>query len=103
MVAGRAPIWTHEMIHGNSHYVYGNWHVIHKVCAMRTNIDIDDDLIAEAMATTGLTTKKAVVEEALRRLVQRHHRRNAVADMAGLRWEGDPDAMREGREPGQNP
>jgi Arc/MetJ family transcription regulator len=69
---------------------------------MRTNIDIDDDLIAEAMAATGLTTKKATVEEALRRLVRRYHRQNALADMAGLGWEGDLDAMREGREAGQN-
>ncbi len=69
---------------------------------MRTNIDIDDGLIAEAMAATGLTTKKATVEEALRRLVRHHHRNAALADMAGLGWEGDLDAMREGREPGQD-
>ena len=69
---------------------------------MRTNIDIDDELIAEAMTITGLATKKATVEEALRRLVQHHRRRNAVADMAGLGWEGDLDAMREGREFGPN-
>jgi len=70
---------------------------------MRTNIEIDDDLIAEAMAVTGLTTKKATVEEALRRLVRRHRRRNAVTDMAGLGWDGDLDATREGREPVQKP
>jgi Arc/MetJ family transcription regulator len=71
--------------------------------AMRTNIEIDDELIAEAMAATGLTTKKATVEEALRRLVSRHRRRTALADMAGLGWEGDLDAMRDGREPDQTP
>jgi len=70
---------------------------------MRTNIDIDDDLIAEAMAATGLTTKKATVEEALRHLVRRYHRRNAVTDMTGLGWEGDLDTMREGRNHGQTP
>ena len=70
---------------------------------MRTNIDIDEELIAEAMAVTGLTTKKATVEEALRRLVRHHHRRNAVADMAGLGWDGDLDAMREGRDFGPKP
>ena len=64
---------------------------------MRTNIDIDDDLIAEAMAATGLATKKATVEEALRRLVRRHKRLDALSDMAGLGWDGDLDAMREGR------
>lgn len=64
---------------------------------MRTNIEIDDALIAEAMTATGLTTKKATVEEALRRVVERHRRQDAIAGMAGLGWDGDLDAMREGR------
>lgn len=64
---------------------------------MRTNIDIDDGLIAEAMVATGLPTKKAIVEEALRRLVRHTHQRQAIADMAGLGWEGDLGAMRQGR------
>ena len=64
---------------------------------MRTNIDIDDDLIAEAITVTGLPTKKAVVEEALRRLVRQHQRRVAMEKLAGSGWEGDLDAMREGR------
>ena len=70
---------------------------------MRTNIDIDDDLLAEAMAATGLATKKATVEEALRRLVRRHQRLAGLADMAGLGWEGDLGAMREGRAPDPQP
>jgi Arc/MetJ family transcription regulator len=64
---------------------------------MRTNIEIDDDLLAEAMAVSGLATKKATVEEALRILVRRYRRRAAIADMAGLGWEGDLDASRECR------
>ena len=70
---------------------------------MRTNIDIDDALIAEAMAATGLATKKATVEEALRRLVRRHQRLGALADMAGLGWKGDLGAMRDGRAPDPQP
>ena len=65
---------------------------------VRTNIDIDDDLLAKAMAATGLTTKKATVEEALRRLVRQRERLDALADMSGLGWEGDLPATREGRE-----
>ncbi|TPV98782.1 MAG: Antitoxin VapB11 [Beijerinckiaceae bacterium] len=64
---------------------------------MRTNIEIDDKLLAEAMAASGLSTKKATVEEALRTLVRRHRRRAAIADMIGLGWQGDLDALREGR------
>ncbi|MCO5082858.1 MAG: type II toxin-antitoxin system VapB family antitoxin [Rhizobiaceae bacterium] len=61
---------------------------------MRTNIELDDELIAEAMKATGLKTKKATVEEALRQLVQNSLRRQAIHDMIGLGWEGDLDEMR---------
>jgi Arc/MetJ family transcription regulator len=37
---------------------------------MRTNIVIDDGLMRQAMKTTGLSTKKAVVEERLRLLIK---------------------------------
>ena len=37
---------------------------------MRTNIEIDDDLMRAAMQATGVTTKKGAVEAALRRLVE---------------------------------
>ena len=36
---------------------------------MRTNIEIDDDLMAKAMAATNGPTKKAVVEQGLQLLV----------------------------------
>jgi Arc/MetJ family transcription regulator len=61
---------------------------------VRTNIEIDDQLLASAMAATGLTTKKATVDEALRRMVRQEARRRAIKDMAGLGWRGDLDAMR---------
>jgi Arc/MetJ family transcription regulator len=61
---------------------------------MRTNIDIDDDLLSEAMAASGLTTKRATVEEALRQLVLSHRRREALRSLAGIGWEGDLDEMR---------
>lgn len=64
---------------------------------MRTNIVIDDDLIAEAMRATGQATKRGAVEEALRRVVTTHRRQQAVKDLAGQGWDGDLDAMRSGR------
>ena len=69
---------------------------IHIEAGVRTNIELDDELVAEAMAMTGLPTKRATVEEALRVLLQ-HRRKTALANLAGLGWEGDLDAMREGR------
>lgn len=70
---------------------------------MRTNIDIDDDLLAEAMKVTGLPTKKATVEEALRSLIEVRHQRHALDKLYGIGWEGDLDEMREGRSFGQRP
>jgi Arc/MetJ family transcription regulator len=64
---------------------------------MRTNIEIDDELIAAAMRATGQSTKRGTVEEALRRVVASYRRLQAIEDMAGLGWEGDLDAMRSGR------
>ena len=61
---------------------------------MRTNIEIDDELLDEAMAATGLSTKKATVEEALRQVVASRRRRQALQSSAGIGWEGDLDTMR---------
>jgi Arc/MetJ family transcription regulator len=64
---------------------------------MRTNIDIDDELMAEAMKATGLATKKATVEEALRLIVRRAGQVEALNAIRGTGWIGDLDEMREGR------
>jgi Arc/MetJ family transcription regulator len=64
---------------------------------MRTNIDIDDTLIAEAIHATGAKTKRAAVEEGLRLLVRLAKQKRAFEDMRGLGWEGDLDSSREGR------
>jgi len=61
---------------------------------MRTNIDLDDGLLAEAMALCGLATKRATVEEALRQMVRRYHQKKALAALAGTGWIGDLDRMR---------
>jgi Arc/MetJ family transcription regulator len=56
-----------------------------------------DELMAEALETTGLRTKKAVIEEALRTLV-RLGKQGQVRSLRGkLQWEGDLDLLREGR------
>lgn len=60
---------------------------------MRTNIDLDEELLAAAMKAAGLKTKKATVEEALRRMVDNDRRKQAIENLAGMGWEGDPDDM----------
>ncbi len=62
--------------------------------AMRTNIDIDDDLIKEAIAVTGAKTKKDVVTEALRLLVRTRQQAGVKKLRGKLKWEGSLDAMR---------
>jgi len=64
---------------------------------MRTNIEIDDELMVEAMAAAGLPTKRATVEEGLRLLLRVRRQATAIADLRGVGWDGDLDEMREGR------
>ncbi len=66
---------------------------------MRTNIDIDDALLSQAMAAAGLSTKRATVEEGLRLLVRLREQAKALAELKGIGWEGDLDQMRQGRPP----
>jgi len=61
---------------------------------MRTNIVIDDQLMADALKATGLETKKEAVEEGLKLLV-RQNKQQAIRKLRGkLKWEGDLDEMR---------
>ncbi len=63
-------------------------------CNMRTNIVIDDQLMADALQATGLHTKKEVVEEGLRTLIKLR-KQAEIRDLRGkLKWEGDLDDMR---------
>lgn len=69
---------------------------------MRTNVEIDDELMAEALRRTGLKTKKAVIDEALRRLVQLERQKD-IRELRGIGWEGDLKAWRRDDEPGEEP
>jgi Arc/MetJ family transcription regulator len=62
---------------------------------MRTNIEIDDRLIEDALRLTGLKTKRAVVEQGLQTLI-RLGRQRKVLDLAGkVHWEGNIDDIRD--------
>lgn len=61
---------------------------------MRTNIVIDDKLMSLAFKTSGLSTKKEVVEEALRLLVKVKNQQKLKKLRGKLKWEGNLDEMR---------
>jgi Arc/MetJ family transcription regulator len=64
---------------------------------MRTNIDIDDGLMRDAMRASGAPTKRAAVEQGLRLLIDVAGQR-AVRRLRGkLTWRGDLEKSRLGR------
>lgn len=61
---------------------------------MRTNIEIDDSLMDEALKVSGLETKREVVEAGLRLLVQMKQQQSIRRLRGKLRWEGSLEDMR---------
>ncbi|MDL1973796.1 MAG: type II toxin-antitoxin system VapB family antitoxin [Deltaproteobacteria bacterium] len=61
---------------------------------MRTNIVIDDTLMAEAMKVSALKTKKAVVESGLRLIIQVKKQERIKSLRGKLKWDADLDKMR---------
>jgi Arc/MetJ family transcription regulator len=64
---------------------------------MRTNIEIDDVLMAEAQRACGLTTKKQTVEQALRLMIRLRQQRDVGAAFGKYRWRGNLARSRKGR------
>ncbi|BDA83773.1 DUF2191 domain-containing protein [Aureimonas sp. SA4125] len=72
---------------------------------MRTNIEIDDDLMQAAMTAGGYSTKRETVSAALELLVRTRKveagydaaQRELLALEGQIEWEGDLDALRRGR------
>ena len=64
---------------------------------MRTNVVIEDKLIEEGMAYTGLKTKRELVNYALKELVDRKKRKTILSLEGKLHWEGNLSEMRENR------
>lgn len=66
---------------------------------MRTNVEIDDELMRKAMAASGKTTKKGAVEDALRLVVQLKRQEGIKKLFGKVHWEGNLDEMRQSRFP----
>ena len=61
---------------------------------VRTNIVIDDQLMAEAMRLSGASTKREAVEKSLRLMVQLKRQEGLRQARGKAKWTGDLDAMR---------
>ncbi len=66
---------------------------------MRTNIVINDQLLAEAQRMTGIKTKKGVVEEGLKLLLRLKRQERVKTRRGKLRWTGNLEAMRTDKKP----
>jgi len=64
---------------------------------MRTNIDIDDTLMAEAQKASGHATKKQTVEEALRLMIRLRRQQDVRSAFGKYRWRGNLARSRRGR------
>jgi Arc/MetJ family transcription regulator len=67
---------------------------------MRTNIEIDDRLMDEAMKSTGSRTKRAAVEAGLRLLIKTRAQTSIRKLHGKIKWEGDLQISRLGRSAG---
>lgn len=63
----------------------------------RTNIDIDEELVSTVMRRYGLTSKRAAVDLALRRLAGEPLSREEALALEGSGWDADLDDMRDRR------
>lgn len=61
---------------------------------MRTNIEIDDELMAAALKASGARTKREAVERGLEALIDIGRQVGLLELRGKLKWEGDLDAMR---------
>jgi Arc/MetJ family transcription regulator len=61
---------------------------------MRTNIVIDDELMARVLEVTGIKTKREAVEEGLKTLIRMAEQQEILKYRGKIKWEGDLDEMR---------
>ena len=74
--------------------------MVYRGVVTRTNIDIDDELVATVMRRYGITSKRAAVDLALRRLAGRPLTRAEALGLEGSGWDGDLDEVRRTRDSG---
>ena len=66
----------------------------------RTNVVLDDDLVEAGLEITGLKSRRALIDYALRELLRRELQRRILELKGTVHWEGDLSSMRQKRESG---
>lgn len=64
--------------------------VVYTLCTMRTNVEIDDALMNDALQSGSFASKREAVEAGLRLLAQRGRYRELLALRGRLEWEDSP-------------
>jgi Arc/MetJ family transcription regulator len=67
----------------------------HEEIHMRTNVVIDDTLMAEVLQATAIKTKREAVERGLQTLLQLHRQADIRQLRGQVAWAGDLDTMRQ--------
>ena len=63
----------------------------------RTNVVLDDKLVAKCQRATGIKTRRALIQHALEELLRQKDQRRILELEGKVDWKGDLDAWREGR------
>jgi Arc/MetJ family transcription regulator len=85
---------SHPFLHRVLNTVQECVWIIHTETSMRTNVVIDDQLMAKAQKASGSPTKKAAIEAGLKLLVQADSQARLRALRGKIKWSGDLDSMR---------
>ena len=64
---------------------------------MRTNIDLDEGLVARGLLLSGLRTKKELVNMALREFIRKNDQKKILELRGKIQWQGDLELMRDSR------
>lgn len=64
----------------------------------RTNVVLDEQLIEAGLEATGLKSRRALIDHALRELLRRESQKNILGLKGAVQWEGDLPSMRQQRE-----
>jgi len=64
---------------------------------MRTNIDLDEELVSRGLKISGLRTKKDLVNMALREFIRKNDQMRILELRGKIQWQGDLELMRESR------